>query len=162
MVSRTQAPSPPPDAPPVSTPAALAGAPPVGEVIELTPGAWPNLLEALGLLGMVYSIASNCQLVAVDGTALHFVLDESNASLFNTGHSDKIRLALQNYFDRELSVTIDVGQPPGETPAMRTARAARERQAEAVAEIEGDQRLQALMARFDGELDPASIAPMES
>jgi DNA polymerase-3 subunit gamma/tau len=129
---------------------------------SLAPDDWPLLLEQLGLLGMVYSIASNCQLLAVDGDRLSFVLDEGNASLFNDGHSDKIRLALQNYFDRSLSVSIEVGTPPGETPAMQRARADRERQAEAVAEIECDERLQQLLARFDGELDPGSIAPMDS
>ena len=51
---------------------------------------------------------------------------------------------------------------PGETPAMVAARAARERQALAVAEIDSDERLQALLTRFDGELDRASIAPTDS
>ncbi len=128
---------------------------------ELTPAAWPALVDKLGLLGMVYNVAANSELVAVDGSALEFVLDRDNASLFNEGHSDKIRLALQNYFDRELSVSISVGTPRGETPAMLRARAASERQAQAVAEIEADARLQALITRFDGELDRASIAPID-
>ena len=85
----------------------------------------------------------------------------SNVCL-NDGHSKKIALALQNYFGRELSVSIDIGKPPGETPAMVAARAARERQALAVAEIDSDERLQALLTRFDGELDRASIAPTDS
>ena len=130
--------------------------------VALNPADWPRLLENLGLLGMVYNIASNCELIQADGPSLHFVLDVGNASLFNASHRDKIRLALQNYFERELSVSIEVGQPRGETPAMQTVRAARERQAEAVAEIESDRELQSLIARFDGELDPASIAPMDS
>jgi hypothetical protein len=40
-------------------------------------------------------------------------------------------------------------------------RLAAERQAEAVAAIEGDPQLQALMARFDGELDHSSILPTD-
>lgn len=133
-----------------------------GDFAQLREDNWAQLLDKLGLLGMVLSIASNCQLVEVQGTALKFILDEGNASLFNSGHSDKIRLALQNYFNRELSVSIEVGVPPGETPAMRHARAVRERQQEAVAEIEADQQLHSLITRFDGELDRSSIAPMDS
>ncbi len=41
----------------------------------------------------------------------------------------------------------------------------RERQlapSQAVAEIEADAQLQALITRFDGELDRASIAPLDS
>ena len=147
-----------------TTPAAPQPAPdpaPAPATGELVPAAWPALLEKLGLLGMVYNVAANCELIAVKGNALEFVLDADNASLFNDGHSDRIRMALQNYFDKELSVSITVGTPPGETPAMQRARAASERQAEAVAEIESDARLQALIARFDGELDRSSIAPLD-
>ena len=133
----------------------------VSAVHEPSPDNWCQLLPQLGLLGMVQNIASNMQLVSASNGQLDFVLDADNASLFNDGHSDKIRLALQNYFDRELSVSISVGTPPGETPAMRQARAASERQQQAVTEIENDERLQALIAHFDGELDRASIAPLD-
>ncbi len=44
---------------------------------------------------------------------------------------------------------------------MRCERLALERQQQAVAEIEGDPVLQGFIARFDGELDPASIAPLD-
>jgi DNA polymerase-3 subunit gamma/tau len=128
----------------------------------LAPANWTALLEQLGLVGIVYNIASHCELRTRQDNALEFVLDEANASLFNDGHVDKIRLALQNYFDTQLSVSITPGELQGETPAMHRARLSHERQLEAVAEIEGDQRLQALIARFDGELDRSSIAPLDS
>ncbi|QFU76166.1 DNA polymerase III subunit gamma/tau [Halioglobus maricola] len=150
-----------PTAPSAETkPANTIAAP--AEFSDLNSANWPQILEQLGLLGMVYSIASNCELVTVDGHALRFMLDEANSSLFNDGHSNKIALALQNYYGRELSVSIDVGTPAGETPAMRAARATRERQQQAVNEIDSDERLQALMTRFDGALDRASIAPTDS
>ncbi len=129
--------------------------------LSLEPGTWPELLEALGLVGMVYNIASHCELCAVCGNRLEFVLDQDNASLFNDGHRDKIRLALQNYFDRELSVSITTGVPQSETPAMRRARQLELRRQQAVEEIEGDPLLQQLLQRFDGELDRSSIAPVD-
>ena len=126
-----------------------------------TPENWGQLLPQLGLVGMVQNIASNMALVSCVDDKLEFVLDADNASLFNDGHRDKIRLALQNYFDRELSVSISVGALVTETPAMCLARAAQERQLRAVAEIESDPRLQTLITNFDGELDRASIAPLD-
>jgi len=120
------------------------------------------LLEQLGLVGIVYNVASHCELRDASGHDFRFVLDPDNASLFNASHEEKIRLALQNYFDRSVSVSISPGEVQGETPAMQRARLARERQQEAVAEIESDQRLQALIARFDGVLDHSSIAPLDS
>jgi DNA polymerase-3 subunit gamma/tau len=128
---------------------------------DLIPANWPQLLESLGLLGIVYNIASHCDLRSNDNGALEFVLDAGNASLFNDSHNDKIRLALENYFGHPLSVCIVPGDVQRETPAMRQARLAQERQREAVASIEGDPQLQKLIARFDGELDRSSIVPTD-
>lgn len=130
--------------------------------LDLSPKNWPTLIHKLKLAGMVHSIASNCQLLSREGEHLKFILDSANASLFNQRHSDTIALALQNYFGAELSVSIEVGEPTAETPAMRTARAVKERQLQAVTEIESDQRLQALITRFDGVLDQSSIAPLDT
>jgi len=128
----------------------------------LRPENWANFLAQLGLAGIVHSIASNCWLAGRDGNALHFVLDAEHASLFNDSHAEKLRLALENYLGHPVTVRLEVGVPEGETPAMRRHRLLRERQQEAVAAIEGDPRLQALISRFDGELDRASIAPDEA
>jgi DNA polymerase-3 subunit gamma/tau len=128
----------------------------------LSPEGWPVLLDQLGLVGIVHNIAAHCELRARQGDALEFILDEAHSSLFNDSHADKIRLALENYFDAKLSVSIVPGQVLAETPAGRAERLRQERQSEAVAEIEADTQLQALIARFDGELDRASITPLDS
>jgi DNA polymerase-3 subunit gamma/tau len=90
------------------------------------------------------------------------VLDSRNAALFNDGHVDKIGLALQNYFDQPVSIAITAGEVQRETPAMRRERLTRERQEQAVVDIERDDILQSLIKRFDGELDRASIMPLDS
>jgi len=141
-----------------STPVMPAGA---VALADLIPANWPQLLESLGLVGIVYNIASHCDLRSVDNGTLEFFLDTGNASLFNDSHNDKIRLALENYFGHPLSVRIVPGDVQRETPAMRKARLAQERQKQAIASIEGDPRLQKLIARFDGELDRASIVPTD-
>lgn len=128
----------------------------------VAPEDWPDLLAKLGLAGIVQNIASHCVLQAQQGTDFHFILDQSNLALFNPGHADRVRLALQNYFDTPVSVSIEPGQPQGETPAQRSARRAAERQKEAEQAIEHDPQLQQLIQRFDGELDRGSITPLDS
>lgn len=132
------------------------------QLAALQPEHWQGLLEKLGLVGMVYNIARHSELRTVTANQLHFVLDQDNASLFNSGHSDKIRHALEQYFGESLSVDIVEGELSRETPAMYQARLAQERQAQAVAAIETDPVLQKLINRFDGELDRASITPMDT
>lgn len=128
---------------------------------SLTPGNWHQLVELLGLKGIVYNIAAHCELRHRTADALHFVLDHAHAVLFNEGHSERLRLALENYFGHAVSVSIVPGEVHEETPAMRLARLAQKRQAEAVIAIEGDPQLQALIRRFDGELDRSSIVPTD-
>jgi DNA polymerase-3 subunit gamma/tau len=140
---------------------AVANAVVQGELHSLTPATWSDTLAELGLVGIVYNIASNCELRSREGSALEFVLDESSSGLFNEGHAGKIRMALENYFAVELKVVMQPGAVSGETPAMTRTRLTAERQSEAVAEIEGDPVLQQLIERFDGELDHASIVPVE-
>jgi DNA polymerase-3 subunit gamma/tau len=149
--------------PVVPRPVEQTPAMPAGTVAlaDLNPALWPQLLESLGLVGIVYNIASHCDLCSNDNGKLEFVLDAGNASLFNDGHNDKIRLALENYFGHSLSVSIVPGDVQRETPAMRKARLAQERQQEAIVSIEADPQLQELIARFDGELDRSSIVPTD-
>tara|TARA_R100000005_G_scaffold93163_1_gene67977 strand:+ start:98 stop:1801 length:1704 start_codon:yes stop_codon:yes gene_type:complete len=152
-------------APPAEPPQASAGASVqldrAGPPALTSCADWPDLLERLGLAGMVLSIASHCALEAQQGSDFRFVLDDNQLGLFNPGHAERIRLALQNYFDTPVSVSIEPGRPTSETPAMRIARYKQERQRAAEAAIESDARVQRLIQRFDGELDRTSITPLE-
>jgi DNA polymerase-3 subunit gamma/tau len=128
---------------------------------QLKPADWHGLLEQLGLGGIVYTIANNSELRSCAGDTLQFVLDQANAALFNHRHVEQVQAALEKYFGTALVVTIEPGATEGETPARRQARLQQERQQAAVASIEADPLLQKLIARFDGELDRASITPVD-
>ena len=130
--------------------------------VDLSPQGWPELLEQLGLRGIVYNIASNCELRSCAGDALQFVLDPANVSLYNTGHLEQIKKALEQQLGRSLSVEIEPGELQAETPVQVQQRQARERQQSAVASLEADPVLRDLINRFDGELDRASIVPVDS
>ena len=128
---------------------------------ELQPGQWHRLLEQLGLGGIVYTIATNSELRSCSDNNLQFVLDQANAALFNKGHVGQIQSALEKYFGEAVTVSIEPGETAAETPARRQARLQQERQQAAVESIEADPLLQQLIARFDGELDRASITPVD-
>ena len=167
--------SPPPAAPPPAprapapqsapaTSAAGTGEDDPGDIrlADLGPGNWWQLLERLGLAGIVHSIASNSAVARCHEGQLELVLDERNANLLNDSHGGKIGKALENYFGEPVAVSISTGRPTAETPAMRRERLVEERQHEAVAAIEEDPQLQSLISRFDGELDRSSIQPTDS
>jgi DNA polymerase-3 subunit gamma/tau len=128
---------------------------------DLATENWYRLLEQLGLRGMIHNIAAHCELRGREGNTLHFRLDEAHSSLLNDSHSGKLQMALENFFEQQVAITLESGAVRGETPAMRTARLAAQRQAEAVVAIEEDPQVQALITRFDGELDHSSIHPID-
>ncbi|MEE4661562.1 MAG: DNA polymerase III subunit gamma/tau [Halieaceae bacterium] len=127
----------------------------------LEPARWPDLLDRLELRGLVYNVASHCELRQVDGDQVWFVIDEANASLFNAGHTRQIEAALSGYLQRSLTVHIEPGSPRYETPAARAQRLLAERQAAALASIENDPRVQLLLDRFDGSIDRDSVTPIK-
>jgi DNA polymerase-3 subunit gamma/tau len=130
---------------------------------EAVPSAvdWAVLLPQLGLSGIVSSIASHCLLEESTESSFTFLLDENHSALLNENCVERIEAALAKHFGRSLAVTIDIGQPHGETPFMQTLRLKEERLAQAVIEIERDPRLRLLMDRFDAVLDRDSIQPLE-
>jgi DNA polymerase III subunit gamma/tau len=130
--------------------------------VQFSAESWHEVLERLGLTGIVYNIAAHCELRRCDGNTLHFVLDSAHAALFNQSHSEKLGSALGSYFGQPVSVVVAPGEVGTETPAMRQERLARERQEEAIDAIERDPQLQALIARFDGQLDRSSILPTDA
>ena len=125
------------------------------------PGRWAELLEALDLGGILYNVASHCELRQVDGDSAFLVLDEANASLYNDAHEGRIAQALGAHLQREVRVSIEVGLPRYETPAARAQRLLDERQAKAVEAIEADPKVQLLIDRFEGALDAESITPIK-
>jgi DNA polymerase-3 subunit gamma/tau len=128
---------------------------------QLESSTWADLLETLGLHGIVYNIASHCELLNRSGSTLEFVLDERHASLFNDKHRARIAAVLESYFGTTLTVSVERGVPQRETPAMRSIRLKEERQREAVVSIESDLVLAQLIERFDGQLVESSIRPIE-
>ncbi|GAB3313890.1 DNA polymerase III subunit gamma/tau [Haliea atlantica] len=130
--------------------------------LDTLAGDWPALLESLGLVGIVYNIALHCELRAWQGADFQFVLDERHAALYNSGHDERLRKALELRLEQPVTVKITLGAVAGETPAQRQQRLAAQRQQEAEREVDQDPLLKHLIARFDGRLDRSSIAPVDT
>lgn len=129
---------------------------------DVTAESWPQLLAALPLTGMVHNVASHCAFSHREGECLHFIRDEAQTALFNDGHVGRIAQALSAHLGCQVTVAINTGDLPAETPAMLRQRQIAQRQAQAVADIEADGCLRGLIERFDGALDRNSISPLDS
>ena len=122
---------------------------------------WNKIFVNLELSGISYNIASHCALVGFDDSRLSLILDKEHANLFKERHLKIIEDSLSAYFKKEISLLIEIGQPPSETPAQRAVRLETARQLDAQESVNRDQELKGLIDRFDGELDPSSIMPLK-
>ncbi len=129
--------------------------------------SWIPLLDAIGLSGMTYNIAANAVVEQVEtlseqGARVHYLLSARQMHLFNATHQQRIEDALSGYFGSSVKIVFSEGDSSEETPAQFRERRRRERLAAAVAAIESDANVQAIIERFDGRLDVGSVQPIDS
>ena len=124
-----------------------------------TPANWPEFFETLGLVGVTQNIAMHCELVAVAGRRLSFVLDESNASLFRERQVSALELAFQQVLERPVVVDIQVGAVGEQTPSALRAQRARDRQLAAEQALDEDQTFAYLLGEYEATVIEGSIRP---
>ena len=128
---------------------------------QFSPETWIQVYTGLGVGGLLQSTASNCLLVGVQGPEAHFILDESNSTLYDESHQQRLSDMLSDYFGQPVRAAIQPGIVEGETPALYAIRLRQERHAEALKSLEEDPVVQQLLREFDGVLDIESVEPLD-
>ncbi len=132
---------------------------------QLNADSWIAVLDVIGLSGMTYNIAANAMVDSVDSSGqvvqVQYLLSGRQMHLFNGTHQQRIEDALSDYFKAEVKILFVEGEPTAETPAQHRHRRNKERMAEAVAALQGDANVQAMVERFGGVLDIGSVKPVE-
>ena len=123
---------------------------------------WPEFFESLGLVGITQNIAMHCELVAVAGRQLSFVLDESNASLFRERQIAALELAFQQVLELPVAINIKVGKVGKQTPFALRAQRAEDRQLAAERALDEDQTFAYLLGEYDATVIEGSIRPPTS
>jgi DNA polymerase-3 subunit gamma/tau len=101
----------------------------------------------------------HCELVAVVGRRLSFVLDESNASLFRERQISALELAFQQVLERPVVVDIKVGAVGEQTPSALRAQRVRDRQLAAEQALDEDQTFAYLLGEYEATVIEGSIRP---
>jgi len=163
---------------PRSRPAAVAGAqvaasatvPAQGPVSAPQPqmapvaggGEWHEIVEQLGLTGMVYQLAANATLESKEGAVVKLAQSAQNAVMRSKSVEQRLQDALQNYYGEPIRLEFVATQGAEFTPAARQQKAAEDRQQAAVDAIQGDPNVQRIQQTFDGQVVPDSVRPVDS
>jgi len=99
-------------------------------------------------------------LVSFADSKAQFVLDESQSTLFNTSHNQKLADQLSAYLQQTVEVVISPGTLPTESPAQIRQRIAAEQLVVAVDIINADPNIEMLMHQFNAVIVPNSVRPV--
>ena len=123
---------------------------------------WHGLIQELGLKGMVRELAQHCEWGGMTNGKIQLRLGDAHRHLLaiNRGNQTRLEAELNRHFDQPVTLTIEIGQIAGETPAQREAVIREARHAEAVASLEQDPFVQEMIERFDATLQESSVRPL--
>ncbi len=88
-------------------------------------------------------------------------MSDVHKHLLEKKYQDKIREALNVYFNKPIMLNFSVGSITGLIPAALQQRTEEEKQAKAIAAIEKDPIVQELIEQFDAKLIVSSIRPIQ-
>jgi DNA polymerase-3 subunit gamma/tau len=129
------------------------------DVKAIDAAAWPAVVEAANLSGMVRQFALNCVPAAFEDGVLTLRQDASAADRRTRQVEEKLVQGLSKYFGGEIRIVYD-SLPSGLVTAARSrALAEQDKLAAAVAAFDADPAVRGLRERFGAEVDVASIKP---
>jgi DNA polymerase-3 subunit gamma/tau len=121
---------------------------------------WYRIAAELRLAGVARMIVEHSYPLEHNGDHWVLCLERRHDTLLSESQTRSIARSLTERMGPTQYVEIVTGDPPGETPAARAAREARLQHEQAVAALEGDANVQALLHEFDAELKLDSVRPV--
>ncbi len=151
------------------SPAAVPSSSPVaGQPVS---NDWRDVVNALGLGGLVKQLAINCSMTQRDGCNIVLQIASGHSNLVNVKAKQRLQQALGEYFNIDAQLEIKVVNKvaggngdvtKSETPAQATQRETQQRQQQAVESINEDSFTQSLKENFNAEIIPGSVKPVNN
>lgn len=118
---------------------------------------WYEVVAQLSMGGVAKMIAEHSVPLIFDETNITLLLSAQHDTLLSDAQVQNLNRGLEEVLGCAITLDIDVGEPPQETPAQRRSRLLDERQAEAENAMAQDSTVQSLLADFDGTLEEVRL-----
>ncbi len=122
-----------------------------------TDGAWHEVVEQLGLSGMVYQLAANATLESKAGGVVRLAQLAKNAVMRSKSIEQRLQDALQKYYGESIRLEFVSADSTEFTPAARQQKVVENRQQETVSAINSDPNVQKIQDVFDAQVVPNSV-----
>lgn len=126
-----------------------------------TAATWTTIIEELKVSGMAKVLAQHCELARHEDGCIELTLDKVHERLLEGAFQERLRTALQQRYGKDTRMNITVGAASGNSPKNIADREKQRKQAQAVAEIEGDPFVRELVENFDARVNESTIKPLE-
>ena len=124
-------------------------------------GDWRDVVNALGLGGLVKQLAINCTLKQRNDCNIVLQIESGHRNLINPKAKQRLQQALGEYFNIDAQLEIEVAkQIVSESPAQTAQRETDQRQQQAEQAINEDSFTQTLKEKFNAEVIPGSVKPV--
>ena len=138
--------------------AADLGQPPKGAV---TDQEWHSLILRLELTGPVKELARNMHLESTSEGNWQFLIPDAVRHLGSTQIVEKLQTALSSQLGQPVHLAVHTASEPVSTPAAISEQTSHLKMSEAERSIEEDPTVQSLKERFDAQIIPDSIQPLQ-
>ncbi len=128
---------------------------------RLPSSQWPALLSQLGLTGMAYALAINCNLVNMTPDKITLALSAQHEPMLNKKLVERIEQALIQHFNKTIQLAITLITATLDTPLTQQQQADIAHKTTATEIIKNDSEIQKIMHLFDATLDENSINATE-
>jgi DNA polymerase III subunit gamma/tau len=118
---------------------------------------WFEVSKSLSVTGITRLLASHCTLKAVTHTTLILQLDAKQAALYTKKQENLLQEAVCQYFQKSLSLTIQIGETTQPTPAQLATQMQQQRHQAAQQSFTQDRLVKTLITQFDATIIPDSI-----
>jgi len=115
---------------------------------------WGELLKKLDLTDMTKTFASHCSLKSFNNEKMELILQKNYESLLNENLRQRLNIAINKSFNKDIKLIIISGEITSQTPAQQAENKAIEKHKTAVNDIKKDKNIQEIASVFNIEIDP--------
>jgi DNA polymerase-3 subunit gamma/tau len=148
---------------PTSTPTAAPASQPKAEVVPVKKASgsqdWLQMIDELGLTGLVREFAGNCVLKERADNRVHLVLRPAQQHLLQTNMKDKLQKVIADNYGAEVKLIISVEEPETQTPIEQKVQAEQDRREQAKTSFQQDPFVREMQDAFNASIDQNSIQP---
>ncbi|SFI71566.1 DNA polymerase III subunit gamma/tau [Nitrosomonas sp. Nm34] len=131
------------------------------EIASSSNEGWLSIVNQLGLNGMTKMLAQHCEAKLFTTDVIELCVPEMHKYLLEKAYQDKLKAALEHYFNKPVKVTFSIGTITGMTSLVMQEREKQARQSETIAAMEADPFVREIVKNFDAKLIISSIKPIE-